>query len=931
MKYFLSILILSSFLANALMAQNNNEKPYHENIIIFKIKPEYRNNFDKNIEFSNLLSKYNDAEIKREFPAVPKPLELLSKQNKKTVDLSLIYRIEFLNDIDLENFVKRLNSLKIIEYAELLYKQELLFVPNDTYATSSGSYNQYWLSKIKAFEAWDIHKGDTAMVIAISDTGIDFNHIDLIGNIKINYDTTDKAYPNNTMGWNFGDNNNNPQTTNSHGIQVSGIAGAVTNNGTGVAGAGFLCKIMPLKVSVGTTNTLVNTYQSIVYAADHGAKVINCSWGGPFYQQMAKDVIDYATYNRDVLIVAGAGNTNTEVEWYPASYENVLSVAGTNQNDQRWVSSSTYGSTYNYKVDISAPAVGFTTTTITTSTSDNTYVILNNGGTSYATPIVSGSAAILRSYYPDYSALQIAELLKISADVIDTIEYNKPYAAKMGTGRINLYNALTMEPVPSVVFKNYEIIYQENKLIINGDFINYLNNAENLTISANVMNYDISLEKNLIFSGNLNTLETYKSENEIIINISENVKDTIKILKFTYKADNYEATQYIRIFPKTYYNTVKTDILELSVFANGKLGYFDNVFKLFKIDNIENVNLIKDRDIGNGFTINNYMDLIGECGIISGNSATNVFCAPFKEESNFKTILETKLVENEKFDYHSIAEFDDSKGNSLGVKIKQNAYSKLGNENKNFIILEYNITNTSEKNIKNYYFGIFTDWDLLNNNYNTTVYDENNKFLYCQSDGSQNLYAGIKLLTQQNVNNYSLPVTAGGDGYVDIINNFTDINKFYLITNSNTDKLWQNKDVGIYTGAGPFDINVNDTINVAFAIIVSSDYSNFMEAINTAKQTYNKLYNDDDDVSVACSYTFSDIHIYPNPAKNLIYLSGEILKQNPIYEIYNVVGEKVINNKLINDKIDITKLSAGIYFLKIYTNEGIITRKFIKQ
>ena len=910
-KFLLLLVLMFGFCCvNNLAAQ----KPYFENIAIFKIKLEYKNDFQRNSEFLELINDYNVVEIKREFPNVKSPVSEYNKRGEKNVDLTTIYRVELPTSSDLEEFVKKLSNLKVVEYAEYLYKQELMYNPNDTYSTPSGTYNQYWLTKVKSLEAWDIHKGDTATVIAISDTGIDFNHLDLLDNIKVNYndivdgiDNDGDGYIDNYRGWNFAENNNNTQATTAHGVQVSGIAGAVTDNGIGLAGAGFLCKILPLKIA-NAAGVLVNTYQSIIYAAEHNCKVINCSWGSESYQQMAQDVVNYATINHDMLVVAACGNTNTEVYWYPASYENVLSVAGTNQNDQKWVSSATSGSTYNYKVDIAAPCIGFTVTNLGTTQ----YLTPSGGGTSYAAPIVSGSAGILRSYYPNYSALQIAELLKISADVIDTIEYNLQYVGKIGAGRLNLYNALTIEPTPSIVFKNYEIIYQENKVIVNGDFINYLTKAENLTISASIFNPNIRLENEIIFFDDLETYSTYHSENEIIIYLSEDIDYTQKIqLIFTYSDDNgYHATQVIEFYPKINYNTVKTDILELSVFANGRLG-FSNI----------------DHILGNGLKINNDVDILSECGIIAGTNATNVFCAPIKRESSFTPILQPILVEDENFDYHSISQFDNSAtGSLLEFKVEQNIYSKSGNENKNFIILEYSLINTSNRDITNFYFGLFSDWDLINPANNSTEYDETNKFLYCKSNENQTTYAGIKLLTNQPVNNYSA-LMKSTDGIVNIPGGFADIEKIYMI--SNTNSIQQNKDVAIYTGAGPFNIKQNDTVKIAFSILVSLDYYNFMQALNAAKQVYSDMYKD----TISILSKEIDLQIFPNPANDKLRIkSGELRIEN--IEIFDVFGKLQLTSLRAEPfliELDIANLPSGLYFLKVYMKDGVIAKKFVKE
>lgn len=883
-------------------AQTN--KPYFENIIIVKFKTEI--NKEKTVlGLNTFLQKTKILSISKEFPTI--------KTTKTTkTHLNTIYRLELAENSDIISIIKTLNRLPEVEYAELLYKDEELYTPNDPlFAT-----NQYWAEKIKIVQAWDICKGDTNIVIGIVDSGIDFSHTDLIYNIKYNYnDTIDgidndgDGYVDNFRGWNFGENNNNPQIeTSNHGVWVSGIAGASTDNNIGVAGAGFLCKILPIKVC-NSNNVFMNTYAGIIYAAEHGCKIINCSWGNLYYQKRCQDVINFVTENYDALVVAACGNNNLKQFYYPASYENVLSVAGTNPNDEK-----TANSNYSYKVDICAPAIGFQTTT-----GGGGYITLSSG-TSFAAPIVSGCAGILRSFFPDYNSQQITELIRISADVIDTISTNQEFAEMLGGGRINLLNALTISQTPSVRFHNFEISYKNNDIIIVGEFTNYLKKAQNLNISLQLNSFNAELENETIFSGNLNTLETYSTNGQIVIHVLESAiaGETAK-LKFIYSADDYISTQNIDIILKQEFLDISTDLLTLSVASKGRLGYCE-------------LNAVN----GNGMIYNNILPLFSECSIIAGFDNNNIFSSS-QQISDFKTITYPKQIENSEdsiYDVNIFYEFSDEDDiYPVGLKFSQNIFSKNGKDYNNFFILNYQIKNTTNFDINNFYFGLFTDWDLfdnwsfINDYTNSAVLMKNKNFMYVQNNGQNNMYAGIRLLSNQQVHNYSLPMHNGGDGLIDINNGFSNQEKFHIIS---SDSYWNEypTDIAICTSAGPFTIPANDSIKVSFAIIAADNFIDFENAIETSY----KLYNGETPNNKIETNPKDKISIFPNITNTEIIVKYFNVCEQCFLEILNSQGNKVLKKQFNGfEKLNVEFLKSGLYYIVIYDKDKILYEKFIKN
>ena len=898
-KCCINILLITILIFNfkfSAFSQDSNSKPYHDNILIIKLKADGNRTFTNKDAKNAILPYFKNKSyfrIEQEFPNS----QNLNKNNiEKNVDISNIFRITYLdNTIDPAILANKMSKSNIFEYVEPLYKIELLYVPNDPL----NQENQYWLEKVKAYEAWDIHKGDTNIVIGISDTGIEVSHPDLINQIKYNYadpldgvDNDLDGYIDNFRGWNFAENNNIVSAdVNQHGTWVAGIAGAENDNGIGVSGAGYKCKVLPLKI-MNSEGIIENAYQSIVYAAEHNVDVINCSWGSTHYQKMGQDVVNYATNNFDLLIVAAAGNTNSDLRFYPASYDNVLSVAGTQEDDERWApdnSISQKGSTYSYTVDLCAPATNF----LSTGAIDS-YTLMY-GGTSFAAPIVAGFAGILRAYHPEFTAKQIMALIKAGCDNIDTIAYNIPFAGKLGKGRLNMHKSLSMEIPPAVVLE--DIIINENNYAISvgGNFINYLKNVENLTITAEVVNGYANIINPTIFEGSLEQMQSYSSASLILLELDENIPHDYNLaIKINYSAENYTDYQFIDFLVNPSYIDISTEKLNLSITANGRIGYSDS-----------------QSSIGNGLNYNNLYDLFYDCGIISGNSAVNLFSS-IRQNSDFKNEKYPEIITEEIADQHIRLEFSDSLDlNTKGIYIIENAYSWT--EDENFVIIDYDIINTSGYPIENYYFGLFTDWDLIEAAKNSAIFDQEAQMLYAKSNSEQSMNAGIKLLSKQTPIFYALDQADENNEVININDGFSDIEKFYMISNPNFLDSELQTDIVLYTGIGPINILAKDTITVGFAIIAEPNIYKFKQAIANASEKYNNVLHPQN-----VKYEFENqFSIFPNPCSNRLNINTNSSENFEVI-IYNSLGKKMQNfNSNFNTNIDLTNYKSGIYLIKI--------------
>jgi len=290
---------------------------------------------------------------------------------------------------------------------------------------------------IKALEAWEETKGDEQVIIAVIDTGIDFDHPDLA-----NIDDIEKISSN---GYDFVNDDNDPSDDHGHGTFMAGLAAAKTNNGVGIAGVSWNSQILPLK-AIDSDGLAYDSWlvEAIMYAADKGASVISMSLGralGPGEEvPLLEEALAYAHAN-GVVCVASAGNEGSSVV-YPAAYdEYCLAVAATDYND-----SIPYWSNFGPEVDVAAPGLKIVGPVPTwwPGLFWNDFTLPPYGfgdGTSASTAIVSGFAALIKSLKPWLEPDEIMDIIRFSADDVNAEEHPGKDDF-IGYGRINMEKAL---------------------------------------------------------------------------------------------------------------------------------------------------------------------------------------------------------------------------------------------------------------------------------------------------------------------------------------------------------------------------------------------------------------------------------------------------------------------------------------------------------
>ena len=326
-----------------------------------------------------------------------------------------------------------------VVYAEPNYIARMsLAAPNDpNYATDWG------MSKISVVDGWTAYPGTYSSTggvpIAIVDTGIQSTHPDLSGRVQ----TSSGADCTGITGTCFA---GSAADDNGHGTHVSGIAGASTNNGVGVAGVGFSSPLIPVKVlNSSGSGSYASITNGIMWAVQQGAKVINMSLGGTGYSQSLCDAVTSALTS-GVVVVAAAGNSASSIASYPAACPGAIGVAATDSGD----GSAPYSNFGSPDVFVSAPGSGIYSTYYNSS-----YATLS--GTSMASPFVAGLSALLLSQVPSRTPADVKSLLATTSDKIGSGAYGSdPYTTctgctwnqNFGYGRINAARALSVAGPP---------------------------------------------------------------------------------------------------------------------------------------------------------------------------------------------------------------------------------------------------------------------------------------------------------------------------------------------------------------------------------------------------------------------------------------------------------------------------------------------------
>jgi serine protease len=925
------------------------KQDYLANTIIVKIDASKRADCSRSAiaipALAESFGKLGIESLQAKFPNHTPPPAQKNLEGRALTDLSLIYEVKYSSSASIEEAINELLKSPDVIYAEPHYIYKLDYTPNDPDTTGS---KNYYLEITKTYQAWDVTKGDTSVVIGIVDSGSDLDHPDLAANMQKNYadpvngiDDDADGYIDNFIGWDLagadfniivGDNDANAKgNNNNHGSHVSGDASAVTDNGTGVSGVGFKCRLLPVKCSAdndtrgpGGTGFVLTGYEGIVYAADHGADVINCSWGGAGGGSFGQEAINYAT-DQGSLVVAAAGNDAQDVGHFPSAYKNVLSVASTTSADKR----SNF-SNYGYSIDVCSPGSGIYSTLY-----NNSYASLD--GTSMASPVAAGAAALVKSVYPSYNALQVGEKLRVTCDDIYTLNPGNFLKDKLGKGRINVLRAVT-ESSPSVRVLETALLDHHNGSMLIDDtitmsniFMNYLDPTANLTITLTTTSTAVSIINGTINQGVLTTLNPAAGVNPFTFKVLPAAPENAKVsFKVTFDDGTYKDFQYITL--EVNLSSLNIDVNNVSSTATGvgRVGFRNG-----------------DATGGLGF-IYKGINMLYEASFMIGKSATQVSNNARTDgqtpDEHFVVMNRVTRTAQSQYDFFSSGKFNDANAPApLNISVSHRELATIASPHDKYIIFEYILKNENATDLTGIYPGMFFDWDIKDAAKNRVAWDNTNQLAYAFStvDTLTDPWSGVKLLTTTTPAapaffpcSHSIPgdIQEGG---------FTTAEKYQTLSSGIfNDSLGFAQPTGVdimyAIGAGPYTIPAGAEIKFAVAIIGGDNVADLQASAQAAQNKYNVPLVG---INNSNGSTVSDLKNYPNPATNytniFFNLSEESKTTLTIYDELGREVKKVFENNLYQGpyqiNVDVKELPKGIYFYTLKTDKGQATGKLVIQ
>lgn len=879
--------------------------------------------------------------------------KLLSVQKGKKYNLSALLLVEYSSAIKPEIAANKLQYLDFIEYIEPVYKYEFCYHPNDTMLGQ-----QYYLDNVRAFDAWDVIAAanipdSQQVVIGIVDTGVDFYHPDLKDNLYINpgedgldqdnnskrangIDDDENGYIDDWCGWDFvsaggAGGDNVPLPGNPHGTHVTGICAAVQNNIGGIAGTARNVKYLPVKIGKDdpNTRTIENGMDGILYAAVMGCDVINCSWGGTGFSKAAQEIIWVAT-DMGSLIVAAAGNDGRDVEFYPAAYDGVYSISATDMEDM-----ATSFTNYNFSVDVAAPGYHILSTI-----PNDSYDSWN--GTSMASPVAAGVAAMIRLMKPELSAIEAGEVLKVSSDNIDSL--NPSYVAKLGFGRLNAYKALTKTSFQSIKVKNITIVdedgngsYMPNeKMEVYFDVDNILDDIDNLKVRVRSNPNDflqIDFDQEVITIGDLASKQFKQKIGPISFVLPEstpyNYSVEIDLMFFDSKEYKYE-TGLNLVVNQTYMTFEKNDLL-MTITSSGNIGYND----------------YPSNSQGSG-CIYKETKLLFEGALMFGRGSGKISDAArdeYGESANRDFFIKKRLyiIDSNATKLISNCSFNDNElkrniNDLADISIDQTNFQyNLANVD-NVVFVQLDIVNDGNFT-DSLYAGYFFDWDIgIKSEDDRCIWDRENQYGVCKSTtDSTDPYVGVKLLSNHRVNFFAMDNSSTDSKFPGIYDGFTKAEKWITMTKGILRDSSKVNDASMVISAGPISLRHSDTTRVTYAIFAADSRAKLDE---TAKKCVEFAKSNLITEPNYESYVKIDAvkNIFPNPAYSSEMKVYFALKDESDvnFKLYDFVGKEVYSKSLsalAQGRHYVTlnpeNIAPGAYVLVIESKDLRISKKVI--
>jgi subtilisin family serine protease len=866
--------------------------------------------------FAKIFSKYQVNQLIRNELT---ELSTLNNQalffQKPSNELKKIYLITFDSKIPKDKIIFLLKQTGNFEYVEEYPERHLSLIPNDSLYSE-----QYYMKVLNVTQAWDSIKIKSKVIVGVVDTGVDYEHPDLKNNIFQNsgelgldsnnvdkksngIDDDGNGFIDDWHGWDFiGDSlgqDNDPFPGHGHGTHVSGTIAAEINNTIGIAGMCDSLIILPLKCGSDNplSTSLQNSFEAILYAAKMGAKVINCSWGGTSRSQTEQEVID-AVIKLGTNVVAAAGNSNEDAAFYPASYEGVISVAATDSADVK-----TFFSNYNSNVDVSAPGINIMSTLPW-----NSYASWM--GTSMASPVVAGIAAMLKMVHPEYNPLQLGEHLKATTTDINT--GNPLYVGKLGRGRVDALKAVTEQYPKSILIKKISIeeefadrrYLSDEKCFISFELENLLTDLKNMSILIRTTdNSKIQFSPSVIKYGELkqNSIAKLLKASEFIIPQYESYDNQLEIEFIFFEGAEILNQKAMSINVNPSYLNFENNDISTTFNSCGNIGFND----------------YPQNEQGIGFSYKNSPNLLYEGSVMisidslladvarSGNQSYQNNGLTMRRKLEYLPIMNPTLLAGS-------AAFGENEllAKPMGLKVEHLIHQQKMPSNVIYSI--YDIVNTNDYSMDSVYLGLYFDWDIgISGTDNITLWVGGMNCALIQNSLIDSLpKIAVKMLSNHPHNFWAIDNDGTTYENPGVWDGFTDKEKIRMLKSGIGRDLSGITDVSAVISAGPIFMSAKDTSRVSFAIVSDRYTDRLLGSVEKATEYAidSQLANGTHNIPPQSN----SLLIYPNPLydDNEINILFELKEKSEFsIDVYDMMGKKVENIKSGN-------YHSGKYFLK---------------
>ncbi len=854
--------------------------------------------------------------------------------------------VTYAREIDAALAARKLASHPDVEYAEPLAIQRLVDTPNDPDVN-----RQYHHQIIKSFEAWPLLPPDASIVVGVIDTGIDTTHVDLGANTWRNQgemgldangvdrrsngvDDDGNGFVDDFFGWDFvgadGQTpDNSPLPGNSHGTHVGGIIAEIANNNVGGAGVAINVRVLPIKIGRDDpqSTTVANSADGILYAASMGASVINCSFGSGSSSSADREVIQEAA-SLGALVVAAAGNDGSSMAFYPAAYPEVLSVAATNDNDKLAYFTNTHNS-----VDVCAPGVAIYSTV-----PGDAYDFFD--GTSMASPVAAGVAAMVRMRFPSFTPAQTHAAMKVGCDNIDSL--NAVFVGQFGVGRVNARRSLAQSNPRWATVTAWDVVDRDG----NG----FLQPRDECLVSITISNQLASLQNcavkvvpapstfapilvvDSVFVGEVQSGETRTLTNAFtsIIPDDATYDGELRLLALIYDGDTIVSRQLITTTVNPTYRTIRANNIATTINSIGNIGFNDYP------SNMQGV----------GLTYKGSENILFEGALMIGTQPRDLPNVARGAATDTKDML---------FGIRSVAEhrnafiapgervvtsFSDSIDPfPVGVDVSKQVYAFTADSLRDAILVALDVRNRMDTALNDIYVSYFFDFDIgpMGAN-NGCAYDTRSGIGLFQNTKDATLPSiGVAMISPLPTNFYAVD-NEGGPGTPSIYDNFLRAEKWLMMSGGIRRANSRITDVSGVIGGGPFRLEPGQTQQVCFVLSGGSTYEDIESSIRSTRRAARDLGFNASEFAVSPTQDriifVENMPLVRPGATSIIFT---VTSPSPVLiDVVDVVGRTVA---VVLDELNVPtgthprtimlpSIASGTYFLRMTTYRGMSTVGF---